>query len=149
MCRERGAGSPRAQCKVIREAFHGHREGERGNIRNERWSKTGGGESLREQDSIFISILVFIVSLRGGGRRGRGFGYDILSDCLRAEETERGGCVSACESGVCEPKKGSCFLACMLVCMCVCFHLILNALPERERVMCVECVRGGEIKLAA
>ncbi|KAG1961931.1 U8 snoRNA-decapping enzyme [Pimephales promelas] len=29
------------------------------------------------------------VSLRGGGRRGRGFGYDILSDCLRAEETER------------------------------------------------------------
>lgn len=53
------------------------------------------GGSLREQDSIFISIPVFIVSLRGGGRRGRGFGYDILSDCLRAEETERErGCFS-------------------------------------------------------
>lgn len=30
----------------------------------------GEGESLREQDSIFISIPVFIVSLRGEGRGG-------------------------------------------------------------------------------
>jgi len=65
------------------------------------------GGSLREQDSIFISIPVFIVSLRGGGRRGRGFGYDILSDCLRAEETERERlCFSM---HVCEPKKGAVF----------------------------------------
>lgn len=88
VCRERGAGSPRearAQCKVIREAFHGHREG----ILGLRDGANREGGSLGEQDSIFISIPVFIVSLWGGGRSGRGFGYAILSDCLRTEETER------------------------------------------------------------
>lgn len=61
--REKGGLCPRAQCKVIREAFHGHREG----ILGMRDGANREGESLREQDSIFISISVFIVSLRGGG----------------------------------------------------------------------------------
>lgn len=45
-------------------------------------------------------------------------------------------------------KEGSCFLACVLVCVCA-HPPYFECTPERERVMCVECVRGGEIKLAA
>ncbi len=67
VCRERGAGSPRAQCKVIREAFHDHREG----ILGMRDGVNREGGSLENKTAhIFISIPVFIVSLRGGGRGG-------------------------------------------------------------------------------
>ncbi len=63
----KGAGSPRAQCKVIREAFHDHREG----ILGMRDGVTREGGSLENKTAhIFISIPVFIVSLRGGGRGG-------------------------------------------------------------------------------
>lgn len=137
-----GAGSPRAQCKVIREAFHGHREGILG-MRD--GTKREGGKSKRTRQHIHIHLCIYS---KPAGRGAQGAWLRLWHSLWLPESwgDRVRGCVSACSWGVCmhvcEPKKGSCFLACMRVCLCACFHLIVNALL-RERVMCVQCVRRG------